>query len=233
MIKLSNRLSAVYEFAANGKKIIDVGTDHGYIPVKFALGGTADRIAASDVNPEPLERAKVSAKNYGVFDKIEFFLSDGLAACDSDFDTVIIAGMGGETIISILDNAKWTKSNVDVILQPQSKLEDLFCWLSNNGFVLKNARLVRDNGKLYVVLSVRGGEPIDKDTAMYQLILNKLIENSDPLLSDYLNSLDKKYSRALSEMQNSKNVDSKKLEALNAKLSVVRNALKEVSINEG
>ena len=87
MIELSERLSAVAELARGARKLLDVGTDHGYIPVWFAQKGRYARIAASDINKDPLRRAMRSAEEYDVADRIEFFLSDGLKNVDEDFDT--------------------------------------------------------------------------------------------------------------------------------------------------
>ena len=90
-------------------------------------------------------------------DKITFSLSDGLDECDpAAADTVVIAGMGGDTICRILDRAEWTMSDaVSLILQPMTKAEVLRYWLSCNGYCIEKELLVPENGKLFRILLVR------------------------------------------------------------------------------
>lgn len=202
-ITLSKRLSAVCGYINNCSGVIDVGTDHGYIPVYLALNNKAERIVASDINKGPLLNAQKSAEEYGVSDKIEFVLTNGLKGTDhTGIDTVIIAGMGGETIIGILSEAKWTK-DVHLILQPQSKLPEFFTWLTENGYIIKNSSLVKEDGKLYTVFSVHGGAGSNDNIAGYVHI--SLFDNKDPLLSEYLNSLINKHIYIRDNLEKSEN----------------------------
>ena len=215
MIELSKRLAAVARFAENGTNIADIGTDHGYIPVYLAQKGTAKRIAASDIGEGPLQSARSSAVLYGVEDKIEFIRADGLSGIDSSFDTVILAGMGGDNIISILSDAPWTRASAHLILQPQTRVEKLTEWLYNSGFALRDAVLVRDAGKLYIVLSAAGGS--GKDTALPEwkkYALEPLISNRDPLLGEYIGQLKEKLHISISGMESGKSADTEKLEKL-------------------
>ena len=103
---MNKRLEAIYALIGEGRGLVDVGTDHGYIPTALAQSGYAGNIIASDIKPGPLQAARRSAENAGVADKIDFLLCDGLDGCDpSAIDTIVIAGMGGDTICGILDRA--------------------------------------------------------------------------------------------------------------------------------
>lgn len=156
-LKLSPRLNAIATLAAVGKRIADIGTDHGYIPVRLALLGHAESITATDIKMGPLSHAMQSAREYGVSDLIRFVCCDGLSFSGAhDLDTVIIAGMGGETIVSILERADWTRSGVRLLLQPQTKTDELCVWLAEAGYELSGAALVEDAGRIYVVLSAVG-----------------------------------------------------------------------------
>lgn len=195
MIKLSPRLEAVVDLAGDPERVLDVGTDHGYVPVYYAQNG-CKRVAASDVRREPLKRAAASAREYGVRNKIELYLTDGVRGIDAGFDAVIIAGMGGETVISILKTAAWLKTVPRIVIEPQSKLPELCEWLRGNGFSSIDARLVRDAGKLYAAFSVKGGAETSDD-AVDGFILEPLYNRRDPLLKEYIDVLAGKYSRAL------------------------------------
>lgn len=195
IIKLSKRLRAIASYVPQGANVADVGTDHGYIPVWLAQNKIANRLAASDVNRGPLEHAKETAEKYGVTDKIRFTLCSGLEFEGSnEYDTVIIAGMGGELIVSILEAAPWTaKRNTTLILQPNSRIPYLVQWLIEHGFTLSDASLVKDAGKLYQILVVKPGEhePITEESD--RLVNHLYFEKKDPLLSEYLDSLLKRY----------------------------------------
>ncbi|MGM9522112.1 MAG: tRNA (adenine(22)-N(1))-methyltransferase [Oscillospiraceae bacterium] len=229
MINLSVRLSAIADFARSGKRIIDVGTDHGYIPVFFAQADRYERLAASDINEGPLNKAKSSAAEYGVIDKIDFFLADGLLGCGDDYDTVIISGMGGDMIINILSAAPWTKSGVRIVLQPQTKLERLCGWLAENGYRSEEARLVLDEGKLYVVFSVSGGADEDLSPDVVDFIWRHLINSKDALFPVYLERLDKKYVRIIDGLKRAEIDQRPQLEETEKKLAVVREMMEEVS----
>ena len=155
-MKLSPRLQAIADWIGQGARLADIGTDHGLLPVWCVLRGVTSYAAACDIRELPLRSARRNAKEYDVEDRIEFILSDGLDHVkEGSVDTVTAAGMGGETIISILSRAGWIRrKGMCLILQPQSKIPELQEWLARNGFFTEKARLVRDSGRIYLVLRV-------------------------------------------------------------------------------
>ena len=102
-MQLSGRLRRIADFIQPGDRIIDVGTDHAYIPIWLLLQDPGATAVATDIRPGPLERARIDAEYYGVADRLRLLLCDGLALCrPEDADTVVLAGMGGETMAGIL-----------------------------------------------------------------------------------------------------------------------------------
>ena len=81
-IELSPRLRAIADFVPQGARVIDVGTDHGYIPVFLAQKRLASAIFASDINEGPIARARQNAALYGVEDRISFARADGLSGAE-------------------------------------------------------------------------------------------------------------------------------------------------------
>ena len=122
-----SRLLSAAKFVRQGAYVCDVGTDHAYLPVYLVLTGRAARALASDINKGPVMRAKKSVIKYGVSDKIDVALSNGLAGAESyPVTDIIIAGMGGELIASIIDAAPWTKNtSIRLVLQPMTHSEIL------------------------------------------------------------------------------------------------------------
>jgi len=156
---MKKRLEAIMAHISDGIGTVDVGTDHGYLPAALALRGYRGNLIASDIRPGPLQAAKRTAAEIGVSESIRFLLCDGLELCEPDaVDTIVIAGMGGDTICRILDRAEWTMDpRYTMILQPMTKAEVLRYWLSNNEYEIVKEDLVKEAGKLYQLLIVRFG----------------------------------------------------------------------------
>lgn len=185
---MNKRLEKIAEYIESGSGFIDVGTDHGYLPAHMALNGYSGNIFAADLREGPLSSAKHTAEHYGLTDKIDFILCDGLELCPKDqIDTIVIAGMGGDNICGILDRAEWCMdSKYKLILQPMKKAEILRYWLTNNEFVIENEDLVRDGGVVYQVICARfGGMQRLNDGELYTGKYELVHEN--PLFNEFLN----------------------------------------------
>ena len=136
-MELTPRLGAIAQQVPLGARLADVGTDHGYLPVWLLLNGRIKGAVAADLRKGPLERARETAQLYGQSVAISFRLCDGLTDIISDeVDTVVIAGMGGETIIDILKAAPWTRQEKLLLLQPMTGIPNLRRWLQNNGYAI-------------------------------------------------------------------------------------------------
>ena len=154
-VPLSDRLRACCNFIAPGDRVVDVGTDHGYLGIWLLLQGVASSVIASDIVPGPLSAAKTNAEKYGVTDKMEFYLSDGMQSVPRDFDTMVCAGMGADTMISILSAAPWMQDfRYRMVLQCQSKTPQLRKYLSDNGWRITEETVLRDGRFLYTVMEV-------------------------------------------------------------------------------
>ena len=147
---------AMVELIEIGATVADIGTDHGFLPVFLAQTGSTKRIIASDISAASLSAARRSAREFDVSEAITFLVAPGLdGVTPNEVDTVVIAGMGGETILGILKNAPWTKNhNVKLILQPQSKIDLLCRFLYDNGYEIKQTESIYEKGKYYTVILV-------------------------------------------------------------------------------
>ncbi len=181
---------------SDGRGMIDVGTDHGYLPVWLAQRGYTGRIFASDINSAPLAAARKTAREAALEKRISFSLCDGLDLCPPEaIDTIVIAGMGGDLICSILDRAEWClDAAYTLILQPMTKAEVLRYWLVNNGFRLKEESLVRDGGILYQVIKARYSENMSLTDAE---LFSGAFENirSDQLCAEWLDGLIRRFEK--------------------------------------
>ena len=187
---MNKRLEAIAEMVRNGRGLIDVGTDHGYLPVRLAQRGYTGFLYASDINAAPLRSARNTAREASLVDRISFLLCDGLDECPPKrIDTIVIAGMGGDLICRILDRAEWCLDGAyTLILQPMTKAEVLRYWLVNNGFVLEEERLVRDRGNLYQIIRARFSENMRlSDAELFSGAFSNI--RSEELCGEWLDAL--------------------------------------------
>lgn len=154
---LDKRLCCVAEQVRPGSIPVDIGTDHALLPIELVSSGYCPRAIASDIRPGPAARARRAVEDCGLSDRIDVRLGGGLSVIQpQEADDIVIAGMGGETIVSILSDSPWVASpDYRLILQPMSRPEFLRRWLRVTGFVLEEEPAVRDAGRLYTVLRVR------------------------------------------------------------------------------
>lgn len=154
-VPLSPRLLACAAFVRPGERVADVGCDHGYLSLHLLQSGVAGHVYASDVREGPLSSARRNAAHFGVSKKIDFFLCDGVQGLPRDFDVLICAGMGADTMISILEAAPWLRGGAyRLILQCQSKTPSLRRYLSRTGWEIVNETALRDGRFLYTVMEV-------------------------------------------------------------------------------
>ena len=161
-IPLSSRLEAACRFVNPNDRVADIGCDHGYLGIYLLKNNIASHVYACDINEGPLNAAVFNAEKYGVREKIQFFLSDGVKNVPRDFDCLVCCGMGGDTMISILESAPWLKaSSYRLILQCQSKRPELRKYLSENGWLIREETVLRDGKFLYTVMEVVYGPRLE------------------------------------------------------------------------
>lgn len=202
-LSLQPRLKRLAELVPDGARLADIGTDHGYIPVYLLQTGRIASAIAADIGAEPLQHARRTAAEYALTERMDFRLCDGLTGiAPEEADCVLIAGMGGETIISILENADWLKAGKHrLLLQPQSRQELLRVWLAEHGFCIRREHLVLDKGTIYNILVVDGGvsHPLDEVERVGGIGLM-----DDPLYGDYLDWQMKKLQQTVNGLHHSK-----------------------------
>jgi tRNA (adenine22-N1)-methyltransferase len=177
--------------------IADIGCDHGYVAIELVEGGICSHVIAMDINKGPLERAMANIKAEGLEGKIETRLSNGTKALKpNEADGIICAGMGGKLIISILEEGRELVANMkQLILQPQSEIDEVRYYLRSNGYVTTGEDMVLEDGKYYPMMSVKKSDFLknnicDDEKSDIKRIFDKygqgLLEMSHPVLKQYL-----------------------------------------------
>ena len=184
-LPISDRLLACAGFVKKGDRVADIGCDHGYLSIHLLTQGIAKSCIASDVAEGPLQSALRNAQKFGVKNKMEFYLSDGVRNIPRDFDTLVCAGMGADTMMSIFGAAPWLKdSKYRLILQCQSKRPELRQWLYNEGYRINRETLAKDGKFVYTIMEVVY-DPGHGITPAQTYITNQLLESNHPLLPEY------------------------------------------------
>ena len=164
MIHLSPRLMCAVRYVRPKILLADVGTDHAYLPIYLCqkriltpvTAGNGEVIAAvaSDINQGPVERAEQHIRTEGLSGYIKTVCTDGLNGLDVyDPGTVIVFGMGGELIASILEAAPWIqKAGMRLILQPMTHPEKLRAALPSLGFAVTGEALCAEGDRMYQII---------------------------------------------------------------------------------
>ena len=197
-IRLTPRLRAVADLVPSGARLVDVGTDHAYLPACLLQEGKISRAVVSDLRSGPLERARATAERCGLMACMDFRLCDGLTGISpEEADTVVIAGMGGETVASILEAAPWTAEGDRLqLLQPMSMQHVLRPWLQGHGYAILGETLACEGDSIYTVFQVRPG-PMDMLTPAQCWAGRQDSGQPAPLRGAYLDRLLSQTARAL------------------------------------
>ena len=180
MININKRLKTIGDLVDSHSFVLDVGCDHGLLEV-YLLKKKIN-IVGSDNKQGPLDNARKNYKNNHV--KGELRLGDGLDAL-KDEDTVIISGMGGLNIISILrKDIKKTKSVNTYILSPNNYIEAVRRYLSKLGYYIDNEILVKDK-YIYNVIVFKKGKKFYRNKDYY--FGPVLLKKKDKLFYEYYN----------------------------------------------
>ncbi len=149
------RLKCAAELLSPHKKIVDIGTDHAYLPTYLVLTGKSECVLACDIGKSPLANAEKTVKLYGLEDRISLRISDGLKAVKPDeTEEISVCGMGGTLMVEILSAAPWIKrAGMHLVLQPMTHSEDVRQFLFENGFDISEERFVEEKSKTYCIIN--------------------------------------------------------------------------------
>ncbi len=183
--KLSSRLKMVAQMVPPCERVIDVGTDHAFIPIYLIADNRCKKAIASDIRKGPADLARRNVEKYQMEDEITVVVGDGLRHIEIvERDSVVIAGMGGYEIASIL-SAKPFKASI-LVLQPQKSLRELRLFLSGNGYSIIDEKIVKETNHFYVAMAVKFTGNNYRLSLTEQEIGPCLLKNSDEIFHEYL-----------------------------------------------
>ena len=202
---LSPRLLKIAELVPPCRVFLDVGTDHAYLPVYLLKKGICKRAIASDLKKGPLDRAARTAESFGVSHLTELRLGSGFETVASkEADAAAVAGMGGILIAELLKASEDTVRQLKtLILQPMTAVYELRKFLNENNYTVKSEFLVKEDEKLYHILSVTGEIP-EKQTDAELYMGKELLRDNNALCREYIRRQIRKLNRQISGLEKSK-----------------------------
>ncbi len=185
---ISQRLKTITECAIKCEFLVDVGTDHAYIPIFLVKNKIAKRAIACDISEGSVFKAEKNIQLYRYSDFIETRVGDGLSVIKESEcpDQIIIAGMGGMLIIDILNNDRKVVSHAErIILQPQRDIDKVRRTIHSLGFKIIDEKMIFEAGKYYNVIVCEKGKDLayNEEDYMFGKIL---LEREDELLKSQI-----------------------------------------------
>ena len=171
-MELSIRLKAIASMLEECDSVVDVGTDHGYVPIYLVKNGVIKSAIASDINKGPVEKAKNNVASNNACGQISCRLGSGLSTVENgEVQVAIIAGMGGNLIRDILEaDLDIVKQLKYMILQPVQNAEVLREYLYSTGYDIIDEEICNDDGKFYEIIKVKyNTKPVAVDSIYYEI----------------------------------------------------------------
>lgn len=157
-MELSGRLLTIAGMVPELDTVADIGCDHGKLAVWLIGQKRAQRVICGDISPPSLEKARRLAAAKGYTDRISTRVGSGLSVLTAgEVDAAVIAGMGGELIVSILE-ADMDKAPGVLVLSCHTSADVLRGWLADHGFLFQDEALVEEKDHFYPVMLLRRGE---------------------------------------------------------------------------
>lgn len=222
MIQLDERLLAAEALAGRCDRVVDVGTNHGFLPVHMLQSGLCGRAVLCDVSADALERARRTVAAEGLEGKTELIVTDGLQGIEiKQGDVVTVCGMGARTIAHILDE----NPGCPVVMQPNVEVRLLRRHLEKIGMHIARERIAFAAGRYYVLLRAEPGR--EAGMSDYEAHIGPaLLRDRPPLFREYLQWRLGVTQRALDGMKIGR--DAEKLRQAQSDVDDVKRALREV-----
>lgn len=226
-MKLSKRLLEVAKLVTKGMVVADIGTDHGYVPIYLVENNICSKAYAMDINKGPIQKAKENIINNNLESLIETRLSDGLEKLEiGEANSIVISGIGGELMISILKNGKNVIETIDeLIISPHSEISLVRKYLTEINFQIVDETMLKEDGKFYTIIKAVPGKTnnYSQVECCYGPIL---LRNRDKALYEYL-ILENNKNKKLLETLDGKGTDnsSKRAEEIKDILKLIENAI--------
>lgn len=203
MFHIGERLKTVASMVPVCQTMADIGTDHGYVPAYLALSGQCRHVIASDIAEGPCRAAAETRNRYNLYDQMEIRTAPGLKGLQAgEAEAVVIAGMGGATIVGILEEAPEITAAIETfVLQPMNAANLLRRWLVQHGYRIVDEALCKENGHIYVIIKAVPAGKKQELSVIEEELGPCIMENKPALWQEFIQEKSEHYRRLLRQME--------------------------------
>lgn len=193
-MNLSIRLESIISMVSPVETLADIGTDHAWLLIELLNRNIIQQGIAIDNKEGPLAIAQRNVASEGLTDKISLLKSDGALKLKTPAQAWVIAGIGGENTLEIIENSLSQAQQLEqLILAPHSKIEIVRARLAELNFTVRSEQLVKDE-KFYVIINAQYNKN-QQQLTLKETYLGNL--ESDPLYEEYVSNLLETYQQIL------------------------------------
>lgn len=149
---MSVRLERICSHLTQAESFADIGCDHGYCTQYMLENDLCERAYISDISRGSLQKAERLLQAHIQAGRCKAICADGMQGLPEACELVLIAGMGGEEIIRILDG----RIPPRFVLQPMKNSDKVRAFLLANGCKI-TADYTFFDGKYYDLIAGEGG----------------------------------------------------------------------------
>ena len=186
------RIKTIASLVDKDSKLVDVGTDHGYLPIYLYENEITKNVTGSDISSNALKFAKANLEKHNLSSKIKLVVSDGFEKLSEKYDAAVISGMGTDTIKKILSSENIPNM---LIISSHKNVDILRMFMNEKGFKIVKEIVLKENNVFYDIIKYEKGKEI---LSKYELLVGK----SDNL--EYVNYILEKYKLIYEKSHNKK-----------------------------
>lgn len=203
----------IRDMVKEGVVVADIGTDHALLPVMLVQNGKAKHVYACDISSGPLKKAEETVQKYRMENAITVIQSDGFQNVPADADTAIIAGMGYETAVKIMEESKDLQHYSQIVLELHCDPSLTRSWISQRQYAVEDESFIIEKGHAYTCISIN---PQKKQMMMEDgIILGPILKQKKDIqyiqwLKDQVNKIEQIFDHSKGKAQNAEQLQKKR-----------------------
>jgi len=201
-MKLANRLKIIGSMIEKGSTVVDIGSDHAYLPIYLVKEGISQRVIATEILSGPFERARENIKKSCYQDFIQLRYGSGLKPIKpGEVDVAVIAGMGANTMINIIEESRETVDSLKkLILQPMCNQARLRKHLFQRAYTIIDEDVAMDANKYYEIIVAQKASIVAFDEI--DILVGPVLRcKKTPVVEEYIHYRIKKLQKILETLE--------------------------------
>lgn len=226
---ISIRLQRIAFYLPKKSHFADIGSDHAYLPCYVCLNNEDAKAVAGEVAEGPFESAKSTVEAHQLNSVINVRLGDGLAVVKKgEIKQVVIAGMGGPLIRSILEEGIDRLISVErIIAQPNVDAKTVRKWFQQHDYGIVQEEIVEENGHFYEIIVADKMDTVQNLTEKEYMFGPILLINKSAGFYDKWKSEQEKLQRVMKQLEQARLPQTERLKRFNTELTWIKEVLQD------